>query len=307
MITVILKTVFGMLLLILLGALCGRLNIIDGATQKKLSALLVQVVQPAFLLMAFQQTFSNAMLSSYFLCLAMAVLAFALMVLVPRVLFKKGTLDRETLLLISTFPNVGFFGVPVMQSMFGDVGVFYLSTMIMVFNLLMWTYGVVVASGQKLQVKTAAKQLISPALISVLLGLLFFCLCFTIPELLATPLSMVGNMVTPLSMLLVGVAVSRSNLREGLKSPRVYGICLLRTVVLPVLVALVLCRLPADAMLKIIVTLSSGFPCASLALVLCVQYDRNSALAGECAALTALLCILTTPLLYLLLTFLIAL
>lgn len=294
----ILKTVGGMLLLIAVGVVCGRLGLIDGAAEKKLSGLLVNVIQPAFLFMAFQQPFDGAMFASFWVCMGLAALAFLVLVLAPRLLLPKAMADREVSLLLLTFPNVGFFGAPIVLSMYGEQGVFYLSTVIMVFNLLLWTYGVVVASGEKLEGKTALKKLMSPVLAGVLLGLGCFCLGFTVPEAVASPLSMLGNMVTPLSMLLIGSIVSRADIGEGIKNKQVYGICLGRTVILPLLVALLLFWLPVNRMLVIIVTLCAGFPCASMALVLSVQYNKNSVLAGECAALTALLCVGTTPLLY---------
>ncbi len=307
MILTILKTVAGLLLLLSIGFLCSKVGLIDELAEKKLTGLLLKVVQPVYLFMAYQRAFDRGLLTNFMLCMAMATAAFLLMILIPYLFFPKGSRDREVGLVVSAFPNAGFFGIPLISGIYGTEGVFYLTTMITMFNLLVWTYGVIVMSGRHDSLQVTVKRLISPALVAIALGLVCFSTGLLLPQMIASPLEKLGNMNTPLAMLISGAVVARANFKTGLKDPMVYKISLLRMLLLPMAVALLLFWLPVDPMLTIIVVLAAGFPVGSVPLMFCVEYGKNSVLAGECLALTAVACAATTPLVYLFLNLLMGL
>ena len=304
MILTILKTVLGLLMLLAIGFLCSKVGLIDEAAEKKLTGLLLKVVQPVYLFVAYQRAFDRGLLKDFLLCMAMAAAAFLIMILLPYLFFPKGSRDREVGLLLTAFPNVGFFGIPLISGIYGAEGVFFLTTMITMFNLLLWTYGVILMSGQRDTVKNTMKRLVSPSLIAIVAGLCCFALGLMLPEGITSPLKKLGDMNSPLAMLVTGAVVARANFRQGLRDPMVYRISLLRVLLLPMAVALGLFWLPVDPMLVNIVVLSSGFSVGSAPLMFCVQYNKNSVLGGECVALTSVLCCGTTSLIYLFLNLL---
>ena len=304
MILTILQTVLGLILLMGIGFLCSKVGLIDQPAEKKLTGLLLKVVQPVYLLMAYQRAFDRGMLRNFLLCLAMAAFAFLLMILIPYLFFPRGSRDREVGLLLSAFPNTGFYGIPLISGIFGVEGVFYLTTMIIMFNILLWTYGVLLMSGQRDSLKNTVKRLVSPSLVAILAGLVCFSLGLLLPDVIASPLKKLGDMSSPMAMLISGSVVARANFKEGLRDFMVYKISFLRVLLLPTVVALSLFWLPVPPMLIIVVVMAAGFPVGSAPLMFCVQYDKNSVLAGECVALTSVLCCVTAPLIYLFLNLL---
>jgi predicted permease len=304
MILTILKTVLGLILLLAIGFLCGKLGLIDQDAEKKMTGLLLKVIQPVYIFMAYQRAFDRVLLRDFLICLAMAAVAFLVMILIPYLFFPKGSRDREVGLVVSAFPNSGFFGIPLISGIFGTEGVFFLTTMITMFNVTLWTYGVIVMSGRRDSFGVTLKRLVSPGLIAVTAGLVCFSLGLGLPEMFASPLKKLGDMNTPLAMLISGAVVARANFKQGLKDPMVYKISFLRMLLLPAVTALLLFWLPVNPMLIIIVVLAAVLPVGSAPLMFCVQYDKNSVLAGESMALTVAMCCATTPLLYLLLNLL---
>ena len=304
MILTILKTVLGLILLMGIGFLCSKVGLIDQPAEKQLTGLLLKVVQPVYLLMAYQRAFDKGLLRDFMISMAMAAFAFLLMILLPYLFFKKGSRDREVGLLLTAFPNTGFFGIPLVSGIYGAEGVFFLTTMITMFNVLLWTYGVLLMSGKRDTLKNTVKRLISPSLIAIVVGLLCFSFGWLLPEAFTSPLKKLGDMNTPLAMLISGAVVARANFKEGLRDPMVYKISLLRVLVLPMAVALCLFWLPVNPILTTIVVLASGFSVGSAPLMFCVQYDKNSVLGGECVALTSVLCCGTVSLVYLFLNLL---
>ncbi len=304
MILTILKTVLGLILLMGIGFLCSKVGLIDQPAEKQLTGLLLKVVQPVYLLMAYQRAFDKGLLRDFMICMAMAAFAFLLMILLPYLFFRKGSRDREVGLLLTAFPNTGFFGIPLISGIYGAEGVFFLTTMITMFNVLLWTYGVLLMSGKRDTLKNTVKRLISPSLIAIVVGLLCFSFGWLLPEAFTSPLKKLGDMNTPLAMLISGAVVARANFKEGMRDPMVYKISLLRVLVLPMAVALCLFWLPVNPILITIVVLASGFSVGSAPLMFCVQYDKNSVLGGECVALTSVLCCGTVSLVYLFLNLL---
>ena len=300
----ILNTAAGMILLMAIGFLCNRIGLIDEPTAKKLTDILLKVIQPVYIFMAYQRSFDRGMLRDFLICLAMAAFAFLLMILIPYLFFPKGSRDREVGLLLSAFPNTGFYGIPLISGIFGSEGVFFLTTMITMFNLLLWTYGVLLMSGQRDSLKNTVKRLVSPSLVAIVAGFACFSLGLLLPDVLAAPLRKLGDMSSPMAMLISGAVVARADFRRGLRDPMMYRISCLRVLLLPAAVALSLFWLPVNPMLIIVVVLAAGFPVGSAPLMFCVQYDKNSVLAGECVALTSALCCVTAPLIYLFLNLL---
>lgn len=304
MILTILQTVLGLLMLLAIGFLCSKVGLIDEASEKKLTGLLLKVVQPVYLFVAYQRAFDRGLLRDFMISMAMAAAAFLLMILLPYLFFKKGSRDREVGLLLTAFPNVGFFGIPLISGIYGTEGVFYLTTMITMFNLLLWTYGVILMSGKRDTLKNTVKRLISPSLVAIVAGLVCFSLGLLLPEAFSSPLKKLGDMNSPLAMLITGAVVARANFKQGLRDPMVYKISLIRVLLLPMAVALGLFWLPVNPLLVYIVVLASGFSVGSAPLMFCVQYNKNSVLGGECVALTSVLCCGTVPLVYLFLNLL---
>lgn len=304
MILTILKTVLGLLILMAAGFLCSKLGLIDEGAEKKLTDILLKVIQPVYLFMAYQRAFERDLLRNFLICLAMATAAFLAMIVIPYLFFRKGSRDREVGLIVCAFPNVGFVGIPLISGIYGTEGVFYLTTMITMFNVLLWTYGVIRISGTHGSLKETGKRLLSPALISIAVGLVCFSLGLLVPEVVAAPLNQLCAMHTPLAMLISGAVVARADLKQGIRDLMVYKISFLRLLLLPAAVALLLFWLPVDPMLVTIVVLASGFSAGSIPLMLCIRYGKNSVLAGECMAMTTVLCSVTVPLVYLLLNLL---
>ena len=58
MILTILQTVLGLILLLCLGFLCSKVGLIDEVAEKKLTGLLLKVVQPVYLFVAYQRAFA---------------------------------------------------------------------------------------------------------------------------------------------------------------------------------------------------------------------------------------------------------
>lgn len=140
------------------------------------------------------------------------------------------------------FSNAAYMGFPLVQALFGAEGLLYASVYVTVFNILLWTVGYAMVSGKVRPGEVLHSILTTPVLWSVLLGLTLYLCRVNVPELIRQPLQLVGNMNTPLSMIITGMLIAGSKLEKLLGNREIYRIILIRMLFIP-LVSFLLFRL----------------------------------------------------------------
>ena len=140
------------------------------------------------------------------------------------------------------FSNAAYMGFPLIQALFGADGLLYASAYVTVFNILLWTVCYAMVSGKVRPGEVLHSILTPPVLWSVLLGLTLYLCRVNVPELIRQPLQLVGNMNTPLSMIITGMLIAGSKLEKLLGNREIYRIILIRMLFIP-LVSFLLFRL----------------------------------------------------------------
>lgn len=145
-VTILIKQVFIMFVLMAIGFVAYRKQILSNQGTKDIGKLLLNVAIPMIVISNFcveksaektAELFESALLS--FLCMALSV-AFAYLAY-----HKKDRIAEFS----AAFSNAGFIGIPLVQAIFGSGAVFYISVMIVLINVLQWTYGVYTITDDK--------------------------------------------------------------------------------------------------------------------------------------------------------------
>ncbi len=96
--------------------------------------------------------------------------------------------------LTCSYANMGFMGIPLAYGLFGSEGVLYVTAAVMAFSVFIWTHGVIMMSGvKKVNFKDVIMRLISPAIIAIFLGLIFFAFQIKLPSVIDQSLNYIGN------------------------------------------------------------------------------------------------------------------
>ena len=285
-----------MALLILTGFICFKLKIVSCEVSRGMSELLITIVNPAVILMAYQIEFSREMLIGLLVSFALAVASHLLAMATAAVFIRSE--DKETAVierLSCMYTNCGFMGIPLVNGTFGTTGVFYLTAYLTVFNLLFWTHGAVTVKGSA-SLREVLKALRSPSLIAILIGLVFFLFGVKIPSPVSDALQYIATLNTPLAMIVAGVTIARGNIIKSLVKPRLYLTTALRLLIVPAVVAVLYALLPVDGTIAGVNVLLAACPTGALVTVLAVKYNKNSEAASELFGMTTLLSIATIPL-----------
>lgn len=301
---VVLNQILIMFMLIIVGLICYKFNIIDGEVSKKLSDLLLMVVSPFLIFNSYQREFSKEALNGLLISLAFAILTHLFGILIAYVFLRKKSnpdivIERFSVI----YSNCGFIGIPIINGLFGSEGVFYITAYITVFNLFLWTHGLIMMNGKQ-SPKTMAKTLISPTLISIVLGFLCFLLQLRVPSVLYDSMEYVASMNTPLAMIIAGGTIAQTNIFKIFTKPRAYLVVLLKLIFIPVVLLLIYSRFPMEVPVLAAAVLAASCPTAATGTVFAIRYHKNALYASEIFALTTLGALITIPAIMALMDFL---
>ena len=224
-------SVFTLVILIVPGYLLARFRMIPESLAKGLSTLLLYVCQPMLTFMSFQKTaYSSEIAVNMLIVAGVALAAHLVMIAVVFLIFRRKTDARYRVVQFSAvFGNCGFMGLPFLQALFPDAPetLIYGAVIVAVFNFLNWTVGVALLTGEKKHMKIT-RALFNPTSVALFISLpLFLLLKRPLAELfeagtyaqaftdkLLFSFDLLGNTVTPLAMIVLGIRLSEMKLKE---------------------------------------------------------------------------------------------
>lgn len=194
------------------------------------------------------------------------------------------------------FANVGFIGYPIVSSIFGAKAVFYAALLNMPNTFFIFTAGVMLVKGEYSVRKLNLKLLFSPAMIAAFVAALLVAFDVHTPEIVARPVTMVGNITVPAALMIIGSSMARLPLHDIIGSPKVYVASVVRLGVVPVSLYFLFKVCGVSDIVNEINTVVIAMPVASFGTMFCMKYGRNPALMTEMTFITTVGSIFTIPL-----------
>ena len=286
-------------LLLAVGFLCGKLKIIDAATNKRLSVLITNVTQVALILasvMAVELRMSGLDLAILMLVsCGMYVLLGALAFLVPKLLFTPKR-DVGTYRFMLMFGNTGFMGFRVIASVFGPEAVFYAALFNIPFNILVYSIGIMMLGGGG-KSELSLKRILNPPLIASILALLIYISGIRFPTVIVDTMDTLGASTIPFAMLIIGVSLSQIPLKNIFSEWRLYPVVLVKLIAAPLLLRLILGGLVSNEIILGVSFVIAAMPVATNATLLTTMYGGNQSLASSGVFISTALSVATIPLL----------
>ena len=311
---ILVEQIIVIFIIILIGIICYKTKLIDDATNSKLSNILLMLINPVLIFVSYQREFSFDLLEGLLISFVLAIITHIVAIAISYILIRKkrkSTIivdgvrikkyvdneDVEVERLSSSYANMGFMGIPLVYGIFGGEGVFYVTASVTVFNIFIWTHGVIMMSGSKnLTFKELVKKLTSPTIIAIILGLIFFALQIRVPDVAYQSLNYIGNINTPFAMLIAGVTIGKTNIiRLFTKNLRMYYSVFLKLLLIPFVIVLLYIWLPIDETVKLIAIILAATPTSTIGTLFTIRYKKNSVLAARIFTVTTLLCVVTIP------------
>lgn len=289
-----------MFIIMSIGILCYKKKMISENTGAELSKFLLMIVNPCVILHAFQIEYKPELANGLLISALLAVVSNTLGVIIATLFIRKNPERKEYIVerFAIVFSNCGFMGIPLIQAVVGDIGVFYASTYVAVFNLFTWTYGVSIMKG-KMSLNDIIKVLTSAPIISIVVGIFIFLFSIKIPTIIGKPIEFISDLNTPLAMIVTGIYLARTNIKIALKNVRIFIVSFLRLIVVPAVMLVVFIFIGAEneifTSLLVANMIATACPTASSTLMMSRMFERNAEYASMIITVSTLFSILTIP------------
>ncbi|MFW2487189.1 AEC family transporter [Clostridium chromiireducens] len=291
-ITTIVGQVGIMYVLMAIGFIVYRKELINEEGAKQISNLLVWVINPLIMLTRYQMEFSIDKLKELGISFIVSLFAMLFGFLIGRIIFKREQrIDKFAI----GFANAGFIGIPLVTSIMGIDKVFFLSAYLVCFNILSYTYGIYMVSNNK-NLVTVKSVLLNPGIIAVALGLLVFISPIKIPKLIYDAFNLVGETNTPIAMILLGTYIARSKIITLFNDGHAYFVASVKLIIIPIIMIILFKFLPSSlSEIKKVVLIAMSTPVGLTVPMFSQMYGGDYEYGAKLVGLSTLLSLVTIP------------
>lgn len=297
-IMVVFQTMLKLFLLLILGFVLFKCHIFDEYTNKKISALIVNVASPMLIISSIAGV-EGSNKSIVFLMIGAGILMYIGFIILGKIInriFPFPKKDWPVYECMVVFANTGFMGYPVLLDVFGQEAVFYASLIHMAFNFFVYTYAIMcLTKGDDSEFKLNFKQLLTPGIILIFVGIFIYLFDIQLPSVLMDTINSVGSLTAPLSMMMIGSSLAVYPIKDSFTDWRSYVFAFVRLMIVP-FVTMIMCRLlHIDAYYANITIITNAMPVGSIVLMLATQYNANVKIVTRNIVVSTLLSVITIP------------
>lgn len=295
-----------MFLLMSVGFVGSKIGMITEETSKRLSAIVVNIANPAMILVSGisdEKMEGRELLSLTVVILAIYAVLLLLAYLLP-VLLRVDPKSRGVYQAMTVFSNIGFMGYPIIAALYGSSAVLYGALYSIPFNILIYTFGVSALrkkeNGEEKK-KLSLKEVLNIGVITSIISLILYLWQIRVPGFFTDTLNYLGNLTAPLSMMVIGASMTSISLRELFTDVRLLLFSLIKLLLIPVLGMLLIRQVVTNEVICGVFMIMLATPAGSMTAMLAQEYDGDYETASRGVTLTTLLSVITMPVVSLLL------
>ena len=300
--TALITTSVSLLLLILVGFVLRKIGLLDERFTKNLSTLVAKGALPFMIIHSVTRLeYSDENMKNGLIVLLFGTLAHVFMALAARLVFSrvKDVDEKKIYNFAAVFSNCAFIGFPIIEALFGEIGLFYGAFYVITYNLGCWSYGAMLMSAGKEGKRFTIKNVfLNVGTLSCAAALLLYVCRVPIPPFLTTTMGHMGSLCTPLSLLVTGSLVAAMPLKNIFLNPKLYAFCGFKLILLPLLAGVILHLVGASALvsgidLTVFLAVMIALPSAAFTSLFANMYDVKPSYAAQLVSLATMLSPLT--------------
>jgi predicted permease len=290
-------------ILVAIGIFLEKRGVVDSLSSRKLSAIVVDVCNPALILASILGGNVTAGHKDLVYAAILGVAFYALLVvlghLIPRLL-RVAPDKRKFYNLMCVYTNTGFLGIPIAKAILPANAIIYVIVINIFYSLLFYTHGLATLGpgpneeGHRIN---PLRQLLNPGTIMAVISLIVFWFGIQLPPILANTAEYVGNATVFLSMVLLGASIARSSLLSSLKDLRIWVFIALRLVLLPIVIVFILHAVSFDKTATLAMCLMAAVPVGNLPMITAEKKGMDTSILSSAIAVTTAVSIVTITLL----------
>ena len=283
-------------ILIALGFVCGKTKLISELSAKHLTDLVLYFATPCIMIQSFQEVeYDKSLVINLAVSALCAVLIMSGSIILARLIFRDKNEGRKIILrFAAVFSNCGFMSLPLQRAVLGSKGVFYGAVFVAIFNVLVWSYGLIDMSGGRKEF-SVKKLILNPGVLGAAAAATLFLTQVSLPNIVLSPIRYIAALNTPIPMLVIGYHLSQAQLGNNLKDKAVYAVTGIRLIVIPIAALFIMKLCGVDSEILISCTVASSAPVAAMTTMFSTKFGRDTQLSVGLVSITTLVSIVTMP------------
>ena len=284
------KLAIQLILMIGIGVFVVRARIVGENFEKQLTSLIMKIILPCMIVKSMMGAFSWEQLKHCGQLVLISALLWAVTFGLAQLVYRLmgGKPSARILRFSMIYTNFTFVGIPVIEALYGNTGVFYFVVFVVPYRMVYYSSAEPMLSPPGVKqadrsLKDKLKGWFSPPIIAVIIGLILYLTQIQLPSPVAGVINSLGACASPLGMLLCGMSLGKYPIRRLLK-PRYFRVPLVRNLLIPALVLAVCLLVGLEKELTQMVVIFSALPVASLLAAFTIQYDPDEETQFEAAA-----------------------
>lgn len=302
-----LQGIFEILFIIGIGFILAKKGWFIADTSALLTKLVMKIALPLYMLCQLEKDFTHDSLLQIAPDLLLPFSSILLAYVVGRIAVKLLHIrqDRQGVFITCFFiANTIFIGLPVNLALFGTQSVPSVMLYYMANTTMFWTLGVYhivndSTGGEKampLFSLQTLKKVFSPPLLGFLIGLAFILANIQLPEFLLVSFQYVGNLATPLSLMVIGIEMSSISLASVHWDRDLVGALCGRFIICPLCVLALLPVIVVTPMSVQVFTMQASMPAMTQMTVVAKAVGADVKYATQVSFLSVVLGLIVIPL-----------
>ena len=290
--------------LIIIGYILVKLKVLPENSATVLSKLENTVFIPGLVMGTFIENFTVERISEAWKLLTVSFIIAIIAIPIAIICSKLVTRDRYIRKIYTyglSFSNFGFMGNAVVSSIFPDILFEYL-----IFTLPLWVliyvWGVprllIADSDEKHSFKESLNSFINPMFIAMIIGMIIGLVRIPLPKWITSIVDISGDCMSPIAMILTGIAISFISLKDTFKNMKIYLLSIVKLIIMLLLFIGVthFLKLPSTVYICSLCVLAMPFGLNTI--VIPSAAGKDTSVAAGLAVVSHLLSCITIPVVF---------
>lgn len=289
-------------LLVLLGFFLGKKKLFPDNFEASLSKFVIDVSLPCLIIVSLNKPFDPSELSGLITLIIMSfimTIAFFILGQIGYLIVGRGS-SGKLVRFGTTFCNYTYFGMPVMEALYGSHGLFLYNIFSIPIRIIIYFFASVNFSGETgiKSIKDIFRLLITPPTVAVVIGMVLYFCNISLPDFLYEVMDGVGSTSSPLGMILCGLSLAHIDLKNIFRFPKAFITVGMRCIIAPILTLFVLYFTNINPQYIRIAVVYAALPVAAMTTSYIITYEKDEHAVRESAVallVSTLLSIATLP------------
>ncbi len=278
------------------GIVLRKVNIVDEKFSSQLSAVLFNFFLPGLIIdIIFNTLEVDTLIQNYNLAIISVInLAVGIMFgYIVYLLLKKDGMRYSVSGFACTFSNFSFMGIPIVSAIYGEevLGLLLIYNLPIYFLVNIIGY-MIMASERRVDIK----KVLNPSTIAMIVGFILLALGVKLPYAVMEIVEHSSNVVSPMAMLTVGLAIGGSKFIDMINNYRVYILSAFRLIVIPFSTLIVLYLIGFDGPTLYLPVIVSAMPVAANMSIVAGAIGKHEKISSQVIFVSTALSLITIPL-----------